>query len=188
VNFKKKHIIFLIPISLFLGSYFIYQKVVENNYIEDNVDYSDGIYSSGPLSRVSEANAFVDNKFAFIDHISTCKQFPEKISDMYDPEKVNSEVKSCKALNVKPAFRSEDPSKHRPVWIDPWGRPYQIRYDRERRKLQVRSQGRYLWTESDDIVGETNMAIPVDMADAERAKCDSLPKDDMSCIFNRGWH
>lgn len=147
------------------------------------LDYYD--WHGGKHGGTHRGIAQIETKHTYriINYISMCNRFPNNFKELYDDKYSELNI-NCKAIrNLYPfLIHDNDP------WNDPWGCPYQIRYDRERRKLQVRSQGRYLWTELDDIVGEASMAIPIDMADAEIAKCDSLPKDDMSCIFNRGWH
>lgn len=157
-----------------------------------------------PISQMHQSNwsmvqYVTDNGYKIVEVISKCNYFPRSFAELYSEDnlkKANSK-EDCKPLKdptkyptLSPArkerFKREFPD-YKP-WIDPWGRPYQIRYDRDRRKLQVRSQGRYLWWPWDNIVDETTWGMAGSFFNEEIKKCDSLPRDDMSCIFNRGWH
>jgi len=192
---KKYHALFSIIIAIsFLTLTLFLGRGLINDYYKDHFEYGDGIYFRGQLTPVQESKGFVSLALGAVSTISACKFFPNKISDFYDETNFESDNPSCMVWKAIPPYKGFDLNNHRPIWIDPWGRPYQIRYDLERGKLQVRSQGRYLWTESDDIVGETPFlgkdypkdGLPLYVEMLER--CKTVPKDDMSCIFNRGWH
>lgn len=114
-----------------------------------------------------------------IFHISDCKRFPLNLENAYKP--IEKAPNGCKALT---------PWHHKVItpWIDPWGRLYQVRYDKERMKLQMRSQGRKVDDPRDDIVRETNLFIHKDVYYTELEKCKKLSSEDKNCVFNRGWH
>lgn len=139
------------------------------------------------MTKWGSAQEVTGKGYRLVQFIGVCKTFPEDYKGFYNE---NSDPKNiaCNEL-VKDWKKQRGAYKDFPVytpWLDPWGRPYQIRFDLERGKLQVRSQGRYLWTELDDIVGETFFNGKSYKAQVEY--CKTVSKDDMSCIFNRDWH
>lgn len=146
-----------------------------------------------PPSRRSAAVSRVEGyPFKVTVYITDCKKIPKNLEEIFHKTKDNEACNRFanydpKDIKFKPL--SDDPAyQGYQGWIDPWGRPYQIRYDLERGKLQVRSQGRYLWTELDDIVGETSLSIPKVIEDEMLEKCKQMQKDDPKCPFYRGWH
>lgn len=158
-----------------LGNYFY-----RNWQIDNTPEISPQTW--GSVTKRNAAYSIVQRTGHYVDYISRCKRFPNNFEDMFHEHA--DDLKSCKPLPRQPVNVLEPYKENEGPWIDPWGRPYQLRYDRERRKLQVRSRGRYTWWPWDDIKTETNLAIPKTVADAERAKCDRGE----ACIFDRGWH
>tara|TARA_R110000868_G_scaffold397624_1_gene670358 strand:- start:5456 stop:5980 length:525 start_codon:yes stop_codon:yes gene_type:complete len=113
---------------------------------------------------------------SILSYISRCRRFPESFQGFYKPiEEDNPQY--CEPLKS---------TGNRHNWLDPWGRPYQIRYDRERAKMQIRSLGRYWWWPWDNIQDETY--FDGKLYQEQIKLCDQVVKSDMSCIFNRGWH
>lgn len=167
---KNLYIILAILFTLIgMGLYF-YQ-----NYKDDRLRRND--IPAGIIDlRTTTTKLEVDNANlrvvrSLVSYISHCKRFPENLEEIFKAPK-ESVPRGCTYLKAEG------------VWINPWGHPYEIRYDRERRKAQIRSLGRYWWWAWDNIQDETNMAIPKVLADEERAKCDRGEE----CVFSRGWH
>ena len=184
---NKRLVIILTIVALGLlsgGGYLL------NNYIEDTkkepLTQFYPLINHEALSNIQTANNVIKNFYRPEIYIQRCKRFPLNIRDMHNEEYANEEIgcrpydASFQLNNTEYKITIETP------WIDPWGRPYQIRYDLERAKLQLRSQGRYLWTEYDDIFEETYFDGKSYKEHVEY--CKKVPKDDMTCIFNRGWH
>jgi len=156
-------------------------------YKIDRIDRHRFPTSKVGITNWGEAFEHTRRSFSVVDYISSCKRFPENYKDAFR----KTDFPNCIPLENKSkenplAYESEFPDYQ--SWIDPWGRTYQIRYDLERGKLQVRSQGRYLWTELDDIVGETSLSIPKVIEDEMLEKCKQMQKNDPRCPFYRGWH
>ena len=177
-------LIFLIAAPIIACSYYFL-----SNYQDDHEPKY--IVSMEALSKISVARSFLSGEsyLFFLRYIQMCKRFPDNLKDRYSPISDNA-PKDCNSFFDD---NSKENERHllkfgTPPWIDPWGRPYQTRYDRERRIIQLRSQGRYLWTELDDIKKETTFGVVGQDFTEEINRCDLLPKDDMTCIFNRGWH
>lgn len=176
--------IFLIAAPIIACSYYFLA-----NYQDDN-EPRYFFYSLAPFSKIIVAEKDVGNATRHTSlYIQKCKRFPDSLKDVKSiiPDDAPADCKSYfegNSKNIVIYFQELD----QPPWIDPWGRPYQIRYDREKRIIQLRSQGRYLWTESDDIKKETTFGVVGQDFTEEMNRCDLLPKDNMTCIFNRGWH
>jgi len=153
------------------------------------------------ISNYVEAGKIVDRSQSVVQYMSDCKRFIINFKELYDQNYKSDTPNFCRPfinpLDRATKFGNKELNKRfsnfKP-WIDPWGRPYQIRFNFEKAKLQVRSQGRYIWTELDDIVSEApflgkdypknGFRFYVEMIEY----CKTASKDDMSCIFNRGWH
>ena len=127
-------------------------------------------------SNIGVAHFFVSLIHSYLSYVDTCERFPEHFSDMF------RKIDGC-GLDY-----DEVKINGMPFWIDPWGRPYQIRFDRNKRKLMVRSRGRYLWTSWDDIENETTLGNVGQLFNDEIKKCEKIPDGDLACIFNRGWY
>jgi hypothetical protein len=186
MKLKKRSVVFLIVIIfplLFIGWIYKIDRIDRHRFPTSKVG----------ISNWGEAFEHTRGLSSLVNLISSCKRFPDNYEDAFR----KTDSSNCNPLENKSkdnplAYDTEFPD-YQP-WIDPWGRPYQIHYDLERGKLQVRSQGRYLWTEFDDIVGETpfltkdypkdGLPLYVEMLE----HCKKVPKDDLSCVFNRGWH
>lgn len=175
-------LIFLIAAPVIACGYYF-----ASNYYHDNK--REYFYNPAPLSKVSFAKSLLsgESNLFFLRYIQMCKRFPDNLKDRYSPISDNA-PEDCKSSFDE---YSKETERHllkfgTPPWIDPWGRPYQIRYDLDRAKLQLRSQGRYLWTEYDDIFQETYFDGKSYKEQVEY--CKKVQKDDMTCIFNRGWH
>ncbi len=134
------------------------------------------------MTREEVARHMVDRAHLYVNYISKCNRFPDNIEDMYHERFF--EVEGCKPFAMRSFNTFIDTKDNVRPWIDPWGRPYQIRYDRERRKLQVRSQGSSLSLTSDDIEAETTWGTARAYFDIEIENCDRGE----GCIFDRGWH
>lgn len=144
-----------------------------------------------------------DQASSLLMFITECKMFPENDQDFveryYSTQPYMGDgmpssrdgAKPCERVPIKVydgELGSEGILELSYFWIDPWQRPYQIRYDLDRGVLQIRSHGRYLWWPWDDIIGERSLSIPRTIENEMLEHCKKVPKNDMSCIFNRGWH
>ncbi|PIP91355.1 MAG: hypothetical protein COV38_09085 [Bdellovibrionales bacterium CG11_big_fil_rev_8_21_14_0_20_38_13] len=178
LSMLKKHPFILAAMTSIISVVFFY---FGQNYYLDNYTGHEWHYNRFYQSNVGMARETVQGVQGVIEFIKNCNKFPHDFE-------FRLRSKDCTGKNLREnSDFSRNPrfvNWNQLPWIDPWGRPYQLRYDRERKKLQLRSQGRYLWTSLDDIQAETNLAVPTDLVEPERQKCDQ----GQDCIFNRGWH
>jgi len=174
---QQKKTIFSIALSSCILLYFVFFYLWDNYLGVIPVPTNQKIDIRGQLMvRAKWAERMVKGSpVRIVRTISVCKKFPDSYKDQFFT--IIGPNDQCEKVQETAEERR---------WIDPWGRPYQIRYDLERAKLQVRSQGRYLWWPWDDISDETYFDGKNYKAQVEY--CKTVPKDDMSCIFNRGWH
>ncbi len=160
-------------VLVFLGlglSYYFYQNYQDDRRLTRDIPTGMlNLRTRTTKLAVDQANMILVQYL--VRNISNCKRFPENLKEIFEPLRP-VRPKGCSPLKTPDA------------WVNPWGHPYEIRYDRERKMLQIRSLGRYWWWPWDNIQDETNMAIPKIMADEERAKCDRGDE----CVFDRGWH
>ena len=177
-------ILTIVALGLLSAGGYLFKNFLEDSATEPLTPYYPAV-DSRSMSRFQIARYIVKKFYRPTSYIQDCKRFPENIMDMHDQQYKDSypQCRPYSQLLIEHAefiYRDESP------WIDPWGRPYQIRYDLERAKLQLRSQGRYLWTEYDDIFQETYFDGKSYKEQVEY--CKKVARDDMTCIFNRGWH
>lgn len=181
----RKRLIILILI-LMQPVMFIFGGIVVDFYRdwkEDNRPQHVVVPKFGLFSNFDVAEYVIDNIPQYLNLIASCERFPENFSYFF-----RKREDDC-GINVGDIIINNGP-----YWIDPWGRLYQIRYDLDGGKLQVRSRGRYEWTSWDDIIKELpfldknypkhGKALYVNMLEYyEKAQ-----REDMNCIFNLGWH
>lgn len=171
----KKTLISLLMI-LILGSIFGYYFYM--NYKDDRTLYDElprGIMSFRTLTtKLSVERVNLDLINHLRGHISKCRYFPNSLKDIFD-EKNIPDRRGCSSLKT-----AGEP------WLNPWGHPYEIRYDRERKKIQLRSLGRYWWWPWDNIQKETY--FDGKLYDSQVEYCNKVSGSDMNCVFNRGWH
>lgn len=179
---KKRKIVLLISVVLL----FVIAIPFVKNYLEDSKRY----YLLPPYfkrhtSHFGEVSltVHIGTLSSYKGYISACDKIPKNYEDIFKP--IKSDHPQCQARGMWHLKWPDSLRKDYRPWIDPWGRPYQIRFDRDK-KIQMRSQGRYGWTSLDDIKAETSFTGP----DFEKQvkKCDELPEDSPDCIFNWGWH
>lgn len=181
---KSKVFKFLKSLLLALGVFMIFIGIFHkkiNDYYEDHKErgWVRGLHGIR-TSNLGKAHYDLEQQLhLLVNHISRCKRFPQNLENLYVV--IDNPPESCQTLHQ---FVQEDEIP----WIDPWGRMYQIRYDTNNMKIQVRSLGRYVDDSEDDIVKEDELAIKKEVFDAERDLCNSLPKGDKGCAFNRDWH
>ncbi|GAB4411655.1 MAG: hypothetical protein OHK0056_15890 [Bacteriovoracaceae bacterium] len=179
---KKIRFVIVLLASVVIVGYFGFWYYVDN-YAKSAPLMSVFDY---PVTSAKAAKRITNESYRIVLFISNCKKFPVDFKEFTETEFLEEPCRykkfvpnEAKQLDIKnPVF----------PWNDPWGRSYQIRYDLERGKLQVRSRGRYLWWPWDDIIGETSLSIPKVIEDEMLDHCKKVPKDDTSCVFNRGWH
>lgn len=166
--------ILILCIGAGLGFYF-YRNYQDDRIKTTRVNF--GIVSfRGGMTKIAIAHSNIRVTSYLLGYISRCKRFPESFQGFYEAIE-SDKPQYCEPLKA---------AGKRHNWLDPWDRPYEIRYDRERAKLQIRSLGRYWWWPWDNIEGETYFDGKLYQDQIKR--CDQIPKSDMSCIFNRGWH
>lgn len=188
---NKKTIVMISIMIVFLLAFALKDFIKE--YFEDNYQTFSVPYYKGSLSRNDVARNMVRDYGAIVGLISRCNKFPDSIKNIFDENffsGVECDINSVLMFNPKvyeDRIKIHNYSNTIP-WIDPWGRPYQIRYDLERDMLRIRSHGRYQWTQLDDINFETNLSIGADLKAKVKFNCDQNPNDGSKCIFNRGWH
>ena len=190
---KFLSIILLSVLLLVMVTFFYFIK----NYLEDSATEPISVHypaiDSRTNSRYQIAEQIVNYYYNPASYIRDCKIFPNNISDMHNNDVKINNIKcipytTYKVEEPELSFEIKEP------WIDPWGRPYQIKYDYDEETVSVRSQGRYTWTTLDDIVREIPFfgksypkhgdSFYLNMIE----HCEKVTKDDMTCIFNRGWH
>lgn len=170
----------------------IVMELYENHQRDHYSKYFYSDYRS-PTTNIGRARMTAGSVNYLSDFIKECKRVPSSYKDFY----------LFKSHSMKKCPTREEVSKYDErdeqgvfVWLDPWGRPYQIRYDLEREKIQLRSQGRYLWTEQDDILEESSF-IGKDYSRHKYGEptylkilkdCENPARNYLTCIFNRGWH
>jgi len=168
---QVKVLIVVVLLSLIGASIYFY-----SNYREDSIrrEHNLSYVGRGGASNIGAAEIMMHFIPNFLEIISKCSFYPKNVEEFYKFDSTG------KAEDCTPAtyYKTQKP------WIDPWGRPYQIRYDRERYKFQMRSLGRYWWWPWDNIEGEENLTIYADILNPEIEK-DKIGKDS---IFSRGWH
>lgn len=171
IKIKIFFIVFLLSI---IGLTLYFYK----NYQDDRIKTADvnfGIVSfRGGMTKIAIAHSNMRVTSYLLSYISRCKHFPSSFQAFFEPIE-GDKPQYCEPLKAQ---------GKRHNWLDPWDRPYEIRYDRERAKLQIRSLGRYWWWPWDNIEGETDLAVPTDLVEPERQKCDQ----GLDCIYSRGWH
>ena len=180
---KKRKIILLVSIVLLSVIAIPFVK----NYLEDSRRYYFlPPYFKRHTSHFGEVSltVHVGTLGFYLGYISACDIIPKNYEETFKP--IQSDHPQCQARGMWHLEYPDSLRKNYRPWIDPWGRPYQIRYDRNRKKIQMRSQGRYGWTSLDDIEVETY--FDGDDYRREAKKCDELPEDSSDCIFNWGWH
>ncbi|PIP91861.1 MAG: hypothetical protein COW01_11980 [Bdellovibrionales bacterium CG12_big_fil_rev_8_21_14_0_65_38_15] len=173
LSWHKILIVFIVTLFLVGGlSYYFYR-----NYLDDRTTTEEanvGIVNlRRGMTKIAIAKSNMRVASYLVGYISKCKRFPENLQGFYKP--IEGE---------KPTSCNPFPVNVKKPWLDPWGRSYEIRYDRDRKKLQIRSLGRYWWWPWDNIQDETNLAVPTDLVEPERQKCDQ----GLDCIYSRGWH
>lgn len=177
--YKSFSFILLLSFNLYAPN--LFGQVGSKAIDEDNVihKWPGGKHGFKASNRAKAGGDITFQLATLVPYISYCKRFPENLQDAYRP--IDNAPEGCRILKSQ--------SEYLPTpWIDPWGRPYQVRYNKERMKIQMRSQGRNLEDLSDDIVRENNLSIKKEVYDSEIAKCNKLPKEDKKCAFNRDWH
>jgi len=192
-RYKFLSVTLLSVFLLFIVTFFYFTK----NYLEDSATEPISVYypaiDSRTLSRYQIAERIVKFYYKPSAYIRNCNRFPDNVFDMHNKNiEINDE--KCVPYSTYKFSAPELSFEIKEPWIDPWGRPYQIKYDYEAETVSVRSQGRYTWTTFDDIVKEISFfgkstpkfSQPIFVKMLEH--CESTNKDDMTCVFNRGWH
>ena len=185
-RYKKEIITYGIAVILLVPLLYFIREVVQN-YRKDNDKYYADPSLRFSISHFDEVRNAVRASVLLqvADYIIYCKRVPKNYEEIFNPLK-SENLECLKRFEKWEREEAYLPRKGYRPWIDPWGRPYQIRYDREQKNMQLRSQGRYLWTTWDDVQSE--LWLDSSILKEQLVVCEEYPDDEFKCIFNRGWH
>lgn len=177
-TFIKLGMLFILLPTISLIGFFVFKDLYIRTLHPDEYIHNEGVSCVRSGSNLDFARGDTESLIRRTrNYINSCKQFPLNIKDTFNS---GPDISHCAPpSNIRGMYTSS---------LDPWGRPYQVRYHKDRVKLQVRTLGRHIDNSKDDIVREDNLEISEDILSKEIEKCKKLPSDDKNCVFNRGWH
>ena len=128
------------------------EKTFENTEEKKSITVSDFRLDTSPKGKVL---SHLSNATSYNQFMARCRYYPESLVELYT--KADELEKKCEIENfTKYLVPWLDENKNPiPKWLDPWGRAYQMKFDREKRQFLLRSRGPDEISDADDLVNSS---------------------------------